>query len=85
MRQERLPVDGEPGPRAVRVNSRTPSVLSSAATRLETACWVTDSSAAASWNRPVSAAAMKVRTASRSTSATISHNEWLCSPGGPVV
>ncbi len=64
--QERLPVDGERrAPRAVRVNSRTPRLRSSAAMRLETACWVTASSAAASWNWPASAATTKVRTESR--------------------
>ena len=39
--------------------------------RLETACWVIDSAAAASWNWPASAAATKVRTASRSTPTTV--------------
>ncbi len=58
-------------PRAVRVNSRTPRVRSSAAMRLETACWVTASSAAASWNCPASAAATKVRTVSRSIPGTL--------------
>jgi hypothetical protein len=39
-------------PRAVRVNSRTRRSFSSAAMRLETACWVIDSSTAASENWP---------------------------------
>ena len=69
MRQERLAVDGELGAAGVRVNSRTASSLSSAAMRLETACWVIASSAAASWKRPPSATATKVRTASRSMTA----------------
>ena len=79
--QERLPVDGELRRRAaVRVNSRTPRSRSSAAMRLETACWVIASSAAASWNCPASAAATKVRTASRSTPTTLVHNAGCGSP-----
>ncbi|EFL37433.1 transmembrane efflux protein, partial [Streptomyces griseoflavus Tu4000] len=58
-------------PREVRVNNRTPRPRSSAAMRLETACWVTASSSAASWNRPASAAATKVRTLSRSMATTL--------------
>lgn len=64
--QERLSVDAEAGTARVRVNSRAPSSFSSAATRFDTACWVTASRSAASWNRPASATATKVRTASRS-------------------
>src|SRR5580704_17745924 len=58
-------------PRAVRVNRRTSRSFSSAAMRLEAACWVTDSAAAASANWPASAAATKVRTASISTRQTL--------------
>ena len=47
--------------------TRTPRPRSSAAIRLETACWVSASSAAARWNWPASATATKVLTASRST------------------
>lgn len=54
-------------PLGVRVNSRVPSVASSDATRLDTACCDTPSSCAASWNCPCSATATNVRTASRST------------------
>jgi hypothetical protein len=54
-------------PRAVRVNSHTPRSFSSAAIRLETACWVIESSAAASENCPASLTATNVRTAWRST------------------
>ena len=52
-------------PPAVRVNRRTPRSFSSAARRLETACWVIAEVAAASWNCPSSATATKVRTASK--------------------
>ncbi len=69
-------------PRAVRVNSRTPRSFSSAAMRLETACWVIDRSAAASWNWPASATATKVRTASRSTPTDLSRTTRGC--GAPA-
>ncbi|CAM5467399.1 hypothetical protein SGLAM104S_07589 [Streptomyces glaucescens] len=72
-------------PRGVRVNSRTPRLRSSAAMRLETACWVTASSAAASWNCPASAAATKVRTVSRSMLITLRTQPLVVSDGDAVV
>ncbi len=69
-------------PRAVRVNSRTPRSFSSAAIRLETACWVIESSAAASENCPASLTATKVRTASRSTPTDPSPTTRRC--GSPA-
>jgi Major Facilitator Superfamily len=47
-------------PRAVRASNRTPRSFSSAAIRLDTACWVRDRSAAASENWPASVTATTV-------------------------
>ena len=68
VRQERAPFAGQLGAarRAGEERARR-APRSSAATRLETACWVSDSCAAARWNWPASATATKVLTASRST------------------
>lgn len=58
-------------PRGVRTSSRTPRSFSSAAIRLDTACWVRARSTAAFWNCPESAIATKARTALRSTRGSL--------------